>query len=469
MGGFRCHPGLSLGSDLRPFAWARNQELLGSERLDCGAAWYRSRDHFSRHALFDSRWILGFICAASQSLVYLFPDPEETVHQFLWLWVAIAFPVCLAWLANLLLFPVSATRLLQRESAYGWHAVAASAQLIMSSDSAVEGVLRPLVKSGPNRFLKLLKLSLIESPDLRGKRLQLTRLILSVDKIAKLIFSYARTRRSSSSGVAISSSDTAVLGELKEQTEFFQCEFQAGLVPSVAALRATNKTADALPAFQLLEAERTLRDLSDGDTDRLLHLGDSNHGSVSSIRQREQLELEIASRLSEANSYVEQVAFEALLFGAAGTERSRLEETSEGVEEIYVASLPWLREQASSRPTSEEGGDPKTTPELIKLLVDATEALADLIEGPGDRTAGKAQLTTATLLEKEELRGRGNLSSDSLGELMRVILKLQILVQAAGKRHQANLLSETTRTFSVRTDIARQLSKITPILKRKQP
>ena len=38
-------------------------------------------------------WILGFIVAATQSLVYLFPSPEETVHQFLWLWVAVAFSV----------------------------------------------------------------------------------------------------------------------------------------------------------------------------------------------------------------------------------------------------------------------------------------------------------------------------------------------------------------------------------------
>jgi multidrug resistance protein MdtO len=41
-------------------------------------------------------WILGFVVAASQSLVYLFPSPEETVHQFLWFWVAIAFSVAIA-------------------------------------------------------------------------------------------------------------------------------------------------------------------------------------------------------------------------------------------------------------------------------------------------------------------------------------------------------------------------------------
>src|SRR6202046_535062 len=76
-------------------------------------------------------WILGFVCAASQSLVYLSPDPEETVHQFLWLWVAIAFPVTLAWMANLLVFPVSARQLLKHEFVAGWRAIGdSSAQLI---------------------------------------------------------------------------------------------------------------------------------------------------------------------------------------------------------------------------------------------------------------------------------------------------------------------------------------------------
>jgi hypothetical protein len=83
--------------------------------------------------------------------------------------------------------------------------------------------------------------------------------------------------------------------------------------------------------------------------------------------------------------------------------------------------------------THAKGEDPKTTPELIKLRMDATEAFADLIENPGDRTPGKAQITTATLLEKEELRGKGNLSSDSLGELIRAIVQFQILVQPTRK------------------------------------
>src|SRR6266404_1934953 len=92
-------------------------------------------------------WILGFIVAASQSLVYLFPSPEETVHQFLWLWVAIAFSTAVAWLSNLLLFPISPTLLLQREFVTGWHAVSAATEQLAESQSVGSAqLLRPLVK-----------------------------------------------------------------------------------------------------------------------------------------------------------------------------------------------------------------------------------------------------------------------------------------------------------------------------------
>jgi hypothetical protein len=162
-------------------------------------------------------WILAFVISVTQSLVYLFPSAEETVHQFLWLWVAVAFSVGLAWLANLLLFPVSPTRLLQREFVSGWNAIsAATTQLTTGSPSASAGVLRPPVKLGPMRFLKLLKLSLIESPGLRGRQIQLSRMILSLDKITRLLFSYACARLKSSAATAIPSKETAILGGLKE-------------------------------------------------------------------------------------------------------------------------------------------------------------------------------------------------------------------------------------------------------------
>src|ERR1700730_9537592 len=151
-------------------------------------------------------WILGFIVAASQSVVYLFPSPEETVHQFLWLWVAVSFSVAVAWLANLLLFPVSPTRLLQRECVAGWHALsAATEQLTTSQISAGAQLLRALVKREPIRVLKLLKLSLIESRLLRREQAELTRMILSLDKVTRLLFSYAKARLNLPSSSAIAS------------------------------------------------------------------------------------------------------------------------------------------------------------------------------------------------------------------------------------------------------------------------
>ncbi len=570
-------------------------------------------------------WILGFICAASQSLVYLFPNPEETVHQFLWLWVAIAFSVTLAWIANLLLFPVSASRLLQQEFVAGWHAVAAaSAQLIMGSPSA-ESLLRPLVKRGPIRFLKLLKLSLIESPDLRKKEVQLRRLILSVDKITKLIFSYARARRKSSAPAAIAPAETGILDGLQKDAQRFQQQFEAGFVPTAVLTGSTTKRADDCPALQLVEAENTVGDLADGATEsenrpdkaearakrsllvadaftnprhvqfalkvtlagmigylfytasdyygihtvfytpliialastgatihkgllriigcvfgaalalvcaiwvvpryetlgtfllivfclhglaawiacgsdrisylglqialafdlgflqgygpphnidplrdrfigimlglciiaavfsllwpesadsiarerlaaalraiaRLLRLVVSDDRSQSSVSEREQLELEIASRLSEANSYMEQAAFEAMLYGSDVVQVSRVAEATAGVEEIYAASLPWIRALGSSQPTAQEGEERETAPELTKLFGGTMDAFADLIQEPVHRTASQALVTSGILLEKVDFGGR-NLDCSSLKEFVRAIGQFQTLQQ----------------------------------------
>src|SRR5262249_40015695 len=78
---------------------------------------------------------------------------------------------------------------------------------------------------------------------------------------------------------------------------------------------------------------------------RLLRVGRGNNGSQNRSSQREQLELEIASRLSEANSYEEQAAFEELLHGSIATERPKLGDAIAATEETYVCSLPWIREQ----------------------------------------------------------------------------------------------------------------------------
>jgi multidrug resistance protein MdtO len=568
-------------------------------------------------------WILGFVVAAAQSLVYLFPNAEETVHQFLWLWVAVAFSAAVAWLANLLLFPVAATQLLQRELVARWRAVsAATEQLTTSQPSAGAHLLRPLVKGGPIRSLKLLKLSLIESHDLREKQAELRRMILSLDKIARLIFSYARARLKSSASAAIASGETAVLGGLKKEAQSFQEEFEAGFVPSYTATQAATEPAAGIVAPRLREAENTFQDLAGGDPEsdghpqkaaagrkhslfvadafsnpthvqfaikvtlagmigylfytasdyygihtvfytpliialgstgatihkgflrivgcmiggalglicsiwviprfetlatfllcvfcvhglaawiavgddrisyiglqialafdlgflqgygppdnidpirdrfigivigicivtivfaliwpesadlsarerlaaclrtiaRLLRVGRGKNGSQNGNSQREQLELEIASRLSEANSYQEQAAFEELISGSIGTKKPKLDEAISATEQIYVCSLPWIREQRSDQ-TVREGMKSKTTTEIAERLANATEACADRIDPHPRQIADQDETPIDYLIEKSDLGGAKN--SDSLEELLSAVTELQVLV-----------------------------------------
>ncbi len=213
-------------------------------------------------------WILGFICAASQSIVYLFPSPEVTVHQFLWLWVAVAFPIGLAWISSFLLFPVSAIRLLQQGSVHSWDTVSeASTQLISRSPATAEAALEPLVKSGPTPFLKLLKLSSIESPRLKNKQSALKRLILIADKIARLLFSYARAQRTVFAGIPAPSADTPLLTELQQRALFFERQFRDGFVPSHFPPIASDQKRAGFPSVQLLEAERSVDDLAEFDKD----------------------------------------------------------------------------------------------------------------------------------------------------------------------------------------------------------
>jgi multidrug resistance protein MdtO len=567
-------------------------------------------------------WILGFIVAASQSVVYLFPSPEETVHQFLWLWVAVAFPVAVAWLANLLLFPVSPTRLLQREFVTGWHAVsAATEQLAIGQTSPVAQLLRPLVKGGPIRLLKLLKLSLIESRVLHGKQAELTRMILSLDKITRLLFSYAKTRLKSSAAGAIASRETAILSGLKKEAESFQREFEAGLVPSCNATRPAMGTAASI-APQLLEAENALQDLAGADAEpenqpqkaagkrkpslfvadafsnprhvqfaikvtlagmlgylfytasdyygihtvfytpliialastgatihkgflrivgcmigaglglicsiwviprfetlatflfivfcvhglaawiatgsdrtsyvglqialafdlgflqgygppenidplrdrfigivlgiciattvfaliwpesaewsarerlaaclrtiaRLLRVGRGSNGSENQSSQGKQLELEITSRLSEANSCEEQAAFEELIHGSIATEGPKLEDAIAATEEIYVCSLAWVREQRSGQ-TIQEGGGSMVTSEFAERLPNAVEACADRIDRHQRQIADQDQTQIEYRIGKTDFAS--GKSADSLEDLLSAVTELQVLV-----------------------------------------
>jgi multidrug resistance protein MdtO len=573
-------------------------------------------------------WILGFVVAASQSLVYLFPSPEETVHQFLWLWVAIAFGAAVAWLANVLLFPVSPTQVLRQQFVAGWHAVSgATEQLTAGQASVGVRLLRPWVKNGPSRFLKLLKLSSIESRDLRGKQVELRRAVLSHDKIARLIFSYARVQRQSSASVASVSGEKAILDGLKQDAEHFQKEFQAGLVPSYSGTRpGLDATGDIAP--QLLEAEYTMKDLGADGADaenrsqkaaphkfslfvadalsnprhmqfaikvtlagmlgylfytasdyygihtvfytpliialassgatihkgflrivgciiggalglicsiwliprfetlgtfllivfcvhalaawiavgservayiglqialafdlgflqgygppenidplrdrfigivigicivtvvfgllwpesadssarervaaclraiaRLLHLGRPDNNSQNSTSEQEQLELEIASHLSEANSYQEQAAFEELIHGSPPGYRPKLEDAIAATEETYACSLPWIREQRSGRAVAEGA---ELTPEVSERLATTVEACAERIHQPQRQITDQEQTPIDDLMEKPD--SGGGKSAGSFEELRRALGDLRFVTEpsASETRH----------------------------------
>ena len=97
-----------------------------------------------------------------------------------------------------------------------------------------------------------------------------------------------------------------------------------------------------------------------------LRIGRGNNGSQNRSPQREQLELEIASRLSEANSYEEQAAFEELISGSIATKEPKLDEAISAAEQIYVCSLPWMREERSDQ-TLQKGAESKTATERVSI------------------------------------------------------------------------------------------------------
>jgi multidrug resistance protein MdtO len=206
-------------------------------------------------------FILAFIISVTQSVIDLFPTPEEAVHQFLWVWVAVALSAVCSWLATIVLFPVPANRVLQRESVANWQTLAlALKQLIDDSPVAARGLLRPLAKQGPIHSLKLLHLSMLETASLRPKQAELKCLIVVCDKIVKLTFSYAggllRSPR------PITAAEKGILGHLLENAESFERELRDGFLPSGITAGSTDKSSRGSAGLQLAEAESTLQDLT---------------------------------------------------------------------------------------------------------------------------------------------------------------------------------------------------------------
>ena len=227
-------------------------------------------------------FILAFIVSVAQSVVDLFPTPEQAVHEFLWLWVAVALAAGCGWLGTLLLFPVSANRVLQREFIAGWQTISMAAkQLRNGSLATAQKLLLPVTKLGPTLLLKLMKFSLLETHGLRPKQKELIRLSLALDKVAKLLFSYSSRLRAvgtssrwsykpdepeliptEEGASAISSSERVVLGTLAKKADYLEQEFSDGFVPSPQDLPDSEERAEESLSTMLIEAERTLDDLA---------------------------------------------------------------------------------------------------------------------------------------------------------------------------------------------------------------
>jgi multidrug resistance protein MdtO len=568
-------------------------------------------------------FILAFIVSVAQSIVDLYPTPEDAVHEFLWVWVAVALGAGLGWLANLVLFPVPARRVLQREFVDSWQKTAlALKELIDDSPAAARRSLRPLVKRGPVRLLKLLKLSLIEAPDLQPKQRELTRLILALDKTVRLLFSYS-TRPP---GDSLSSADNVILNRLKERAEHFETQFVDGFMlfdgdgpepsPAAAGPEDARQRADNSGALQLVEAERTLEDLaapsgeaskkkthprakkslfvadafsnpkhvqfalkvtlagmigyifytaSDyfgihtvyytpliialGSTGATIHKGLlriigcviggglglictiwviprfetlgmyllivfclhalaawiafgserisymglqialtfdlgvlrdygpptsidpirdrfigiilgiiiisivfsllwpedarsflrqklaaglrsiarllSLDGSPDSSPQRQQLELEIASRLSEANTFEEQAAFEALLYGKEQGNGADLKDIISVTEGLYASSLPWIREPAVIVSAAQQE-TAKRAPEIVTPLVDSVEVSAATIEGSYRLQTPQEALSLDESLSETEAVNDGGPRSQSFELLAAAVRELRV-------------------------------------------
>jgi hypothetical protein len=135
------------------------------------------------------------------------------------------------------------------------------------------------------------------------------------------------------------------------------------------------------------------------------------------------------SERSASYSRVE-AAFESLIHGRKFADRPGLEEVSMGVEEIYVACLPWLRIQTRLTEGTQAGQYQKVSGEVCGWLARRMEKLAFLLESEGFQETGKPP---------ERFKGSGSADSESfmsrsLETLERSVGRLENLLQTV-KQH----------------------------------
>ena len=158
-------------------------------------------------------------------------------------------------------------------------------------------------------------------------------------------------------------------------------------------------------------------------------------GRKSSTPERERLELEIESRLSEANSYEEQATFESLIYGSHITNGFRLESLSTGVTEIYLACLSWLRVQTAASTTLQAGGGPQESREASGRLARRMEKLAHLLNPENFQVPGSnnGEIEASERLERASAGDRESSDAGQLETLVQTLARVEVLLQAAKK------------------------------------
>ena len=145
--------------------------------------------------------------------------------------------------------------------------------------------------------------------------------------------------------------------------------------------------------------------------------------------RRANIELEIGTRLSEAGLYEEQAAFESLIYGRKFADRSGLEEVSMGIEEIYVACLPWLPVQTKLTERAQAGQYRRAYRKVCGWLARRMEKLAFLLELEGFQESGPPERFKGTVSADSQ-----SFDSRSLETLERSVGRLESLFQT-GKQH----------------------------------
>jgi hypothetical protein len=116
-----------------------------------------------------------------------------------------------------------------------------------------------------------------------------------------------------------------------------------------------------------------------------------------------------------------------LIHGSVAAVGPNLEEVIAATEEIYVCSLPWVREQRSGQ-TIQEGKETESALEFDERLPNALEACADRMDQHQRQIAQQDQTPLDFLIANADSGARK--SADSLEELLSAVTELQVLVSA---------------------------------------